>query len=161
MRGRSIPQLATNISIRQARSTEARVLSGIAMAAKKSWGYPDHWLDLWGDMLNITPDFIENNHVWVATTTGNTIVGFVAISIADDIAEVEHLWIQPQAMRQGIGNALFRHCLDHCTTHNLKMIRIESDPNARGFYEKFGAKPAGQVNSIPAPRVLPVLTIEL
>lgn len=148
------------ISIRPADIHDATLLSAIAVAAKKSWDYPHEWLELWSDTLNITPQFINNNNVWVATR-GTEILGFVAISVRKDIAQVEHMWVQPQVMHQGIGTKLFRHCIQYCKTHGLTMIRIESDPNAKGFYEKFGAKQVGEVASKPPPRRLPVLTIQL
>ncbi|MCG6970042.1 MAG: GNAT family N-acetyltransferase [Gammaproteobacteria bacterium] len=149
-----------NISIRHAHRTEASELSTIAKAAKKSWGYPDHWLELWSDSLNITPEFIEQHNVWVATAD-KSIVGFVAIRISNDTADVEHMWVTPPAMGQGVGKRLIYYCLDFCKTRHIKTLRIESDPNARGFYEKFGAKQTGEVPSTPAPRVLPVLAIPL
>lgn len=43
------------IEIHRARSTEADQLTTIAIAAKRHWGYPDRWIDLWDRQLAITP----------------------------------------------------------------------------------------------------------
>ena len=148
------------ISIRRASKTEAEQLSGIALAAKKNWNYPEPWFKLWGDMLKITPEFILNNNVWVADHN-NQIVGFAAISINESVAELEHMWIIPKHMRKGVGENLIKKVIEYCQFNGIEKLRIESDPNAQIFYEKMGAKLIGYVESKPKPRKLPVLELEI
>ena len=148
------------VSIRRASKAEAEQLSGIALAAKKHWDYPEPWFELWSDMLKITPEFISNNNVWVATYN-NQAVGFAAISMNETVAELEHMWVIPKYMGQGVGKNLMTKVMQYCIHAGMKSLRIESDPNARAFYEKMGARFTGYVESIPKPRKLPVLVIEL
>jgi ribosomal protein S18 acetylase RimI-like enzyme len=93
------------ITLRKAKKSDAANLSTIANAAKKHWGYPNAWMELWAEGLIITPEFIQNNTVWVAQDS-DEIVGFVAICIQDVVAQLEHLWVIPEHMRKGIGNSL-------------------------------------------------------
>jgi ribosomal protein S18 acetylase RimI-like enzyme len=55
-------------------------------------------------------------------------------------ASLEHLWVLPGAMGQGIGRALFTHAVQRAKALGLEAIEIESDPNAEKFYEQMGAR---------------------
>ncbi len=149
-----------NVTIRSAKKHEATQLTSIAIESKKYWNYPDHWFKLWGRMFEITPNFLERNSVWVALDEETTL-GFVAISISGHSAELEHMWVLPNYINKGIGRKLLLHAIDFCRKHDISRLRIESDPNARGFYEKLGARQIGEVKSKPSPRTLPVLLIHI
>lgn len=149
-----------DITIRNAYESEANQLSKIALEAKKFWNYPDTWFELWGNSLTITPKFIRKNNVLVATKNTD-ILGFIALSINNAIAEIEHMWILPRYIKEGIGRLLLNEIIKYCRLKAIKIIRIESDPNAKGFYEKMGAKQIGYVDSLPKPRKLPVLEITI
>lgn len=144
----------------EATPADAAQLSEIALAAKKYCQYPDSWYDKWGDMFIVSPEFIKSNIVRVAMI-GNDIVGFIAISTDDFVAELEHMWVLPKYMNQGIGSSLFSVVVDYCKYNGIRKLRIESDPNAKIFYEKMGAKHIGYVESLPRPRELPVLELTI
>ena len=148
------------IRIRMAEEAEAEQLSDIAFAAKKYWGYPASFFEHWQDVLRISPAFITNNNVWVAVCN-NEILGFAAISIKETIAELEHMWVMPEHMKKGVGKALIEAIIKYCEAAGIESLTIESDPNARGFYEKMGAQLTGYIESKPEPRKLPVLKLEL
>ena len=147
------------ITLRKAHESEVQQLSEIAYLAKKHWGYSEQWMALWEDGLVIAPEFITNNNVWVATES-KKIVGFAVICIENSMAELEHLWVEPNHMRKGIGERLFKNILDYCRLNGIEKLRIESDPNAQAFYEKMGAELVAYVDSVPKPKKLPVLEIE-
>jgi len=148
------------ILIRDAKQAEAAQLSEIALAAKKYWHYPESWFELWKDTLKVTPTLIEQDHFWVAEYEGHP-VGFVGISIANAVAKLEHMWVLPAFIHHGIGKLLFQHIMRYCRTNAIGQIRIEADPNATGFYEKMGAHQIGFIDSIPTPRKLPVLILDV
>jgi GNAT superfamily N-acetyltransferase len=76
---------------------------------------------------------------------------------------VEHLWVLPDFIGKGIGAKLFRRMLAKCREMGVKVLEIESDPNAQGFYERMGARKVGEVVSQVdgQPRVLPLLEIAI
>jgi hypothetical protein len=41
------------IEIRRAEGPEASELTAVAFAAKRHWGYPEAWIDLWADELTV------------------------------------------------------------------------------------------------------------
>jgi len=47
---------AMNLHIRRAVPAEAGLLTEIAHAAKRHWGYPENWIRRWKSDLTITPE---------------------------------------------------------------------------------------------------------
>jgi Predicted acetyltransferase len=72
---------------------------------------------------------------------------------------MEHLWVLPNAMGQGVGRALFTHAVQRAKAFGVEAIEIECDPNAEGFYERMGAtRIGGNVTKMERQqRILPVL----
>ncbi|MGI8733344.1 MAG: GNAT family N-acetyltransferase [Pyrinomonadaceae bacterium] len=149
------------MNIREASSEEATELTRIAHEAKRHWGYPEHWLKRWEADLTITPDFILNNHVYVAEDE-NQLSGFYALSVKADKAELEHMWVAPDCIGTGVGKALFIAAMQKASELQLRAVEISSDPNAEGFYQKMGAHRVGETlaDLDDEPRVLPRLRIE-
>ena len=69
---------------------DARGLSTIVIAAKRHWGYPDEWIELWRRELTVTPENIERDYFSIAEVSGQ-IGGFVSVAVAGVNAELEHL----------------------------------------------------------------------
>jgi len=156
-----------DLQIRRARPDEAAVLTEIAHAAKRHWGYPENWIEHWRADLTITPDFIRHNEMYVAVS-GEEILGCCAIVItqlpaAEPRAELEHMWIRPERMGAGIGRALFRHAGERAADLNVTVMELSADPNAAGFYERMGARLTGEVPAAVAgkARVLPRMSVDL
>ncbi len=145
------------MNITMAQPSEADALSEIAWAAKRHWGYPEHWLAHWRSALVISPEFIRT-HVTVAARGEEGVLGFAALAQEGDLLRLEHLWVRPAAMGRGVGCALFREMQRRAGALGFSAFEIESDPHAAGFYEHMGAE---RIGSHPAtmedqPRALPV-----
>jgi len=151
-----------DIQIRRAQSDEAAALTEIAHAAKRHWGYPENWIEHWKDDLTITPDFIANNEMYVAVT-GEEIAGCCALVMRDSLAELEHMWIRPAHMGNGVGRALFNKIVERAMAFDAKTVELSADPNAEGFYQRMGATRIGEVRSEieGQPRVLPRMRFAL
>jgi N-acetylglutamate synthase-like GNAT family acetyltransferase len=149
------------VKIRRALTEDAPALTRIAHEAKQHWGYPEHWLKHWQDDLTISPDFIAGNNVYVAESeTG--VLGFYALIIKQEKAELDHLWVTPQHIGTGVGKELFLHAMQHAARERVAEVEISSDPNAEGFYRKMGAHRIGEtVSELDGqPRTLPLLSID-
>ena len=149
------------MNIRPASQDEAATLSQIALDAKRYWGYPEHWIKHWESDLTITADFIRDNQVYVAEKDGE-IRGFYALCLSDRQAELEHMWVRPEAIGTGVGKELFLDAMERAATLQVREIGISADPNAAGFYERMGVTHVGEVDaSIDGQeRKLPRLKIE-
>jgi len=147
--------------IRRAKPEEAAVLTEIAHAAKRHWGYPEDWIEHWKGDLTITPEFISHHEVYVAVTD-KEIAGCCALVVKDSQAELEHMWIRPQYMGAGYGKALFVHVMQRAATLSAPAVELSADPNAEGFYKHMGATRIGEVRSEieGQPRVLPRMTVD-
>jgi len=150
------------VDIQYATPDQAKALTEIAFSAKRHWGYPDRWIQIWSPILTVSADFIREHDVFVALVDGEP-VGFYAISIAGDKASLEHMWVMPVYMGGGIGKLLFNYAFSRCRELKVSVLEIESDPNAQGFYERMGAIRTGQsVGEIDGqPRILPILEIKV
>jgi GNAT superfamily N-acetyltransferase len=149
------------LRIRIALPEDAATLTKIAHDAKRHWGYPEHWITHWKDDLTISPDFVAANQVFVAED-GSQIMGFYALIIRQNKAELDHMWVAPAYIGSGVGKELFIHAMQNAAGSNLQEVTISSDPNAEGFYQKMGAHRVGETLSEieSQSRTLPKLTID-
>jgi GNAT superfamily N-acetyltransferase len=149
------------IEIRKAAPEEAATLTEISHAAKRHWGYPEHWIQHWSADLTVTPQFITRNEVYVAAKR-EEILGFYALVIADGQAELEHMWVRPEHIGAGIGKELFVHAMERAASLSVGPVGITADPNAEGFYQHLGATRVGNAESEidGKARLLPRLKID-
>src|SRR3712207_8711714 len=71
------------MEIQRATPGDAEALSKVAFAAKRHWGYPEHWMERWRESLTITPEFVGRNEVYAATLN-EEILGFYALAGEED-----------------------------------------------------------------------------
>ena len=134
----------------------------VAFAAKGHWGYPERWMELWREDLEVSPGFVRENEVYVAVSGGRA-VGFYALVGGGRELNLEHLWVLPAWIGTGLGRTLFEHAMRRAAELGARMVRIESDPNAEGFYRRMGARRTGEnvYEMEGRERVLPVMVVEL
>jgi N-acetylglutamate synthase-like GNAT family acetyltransferase len=133
--------------IRRATADDADALSDLAHRAKAHWGYPATWMREWDAQLTIIPGYLEMHDVWVSEENG-AIVGMCALEDRKDHWNMEHVWVDPAAHGRGVGRALVMHALEEARRQHAGVVELLSDPYASGFYERLGARRAGEV---PAP----------
>jgi len=85
----------------RAKPDDAAVLTEIALAAKRHWGYPEKWIEGWRDLLTVRPEFIANNETYAAVLD-DRIVGFYALGFKNDRMDLLHMWVLPAAMGRGV-----------------------------------------------------------
>jgi len=132
--------------IHKASPDNAETLTQIALDAKRHWGYPENWIQHWESDLTISPDFINQNQVYVAEDEGE-IRGFYALCLNGDKAELEHMWVRPSYIGTGIGKELFLDAMERASKLNVNTIELSADPNAAGFYARMGAQQIAEVDS--------------
>jgi N-acetylglutamate synthase-like GNAT family acetyltransferase len=142
--------------LRPARRSDAAVLTELAMRSKAHWGYDDEFLERCRPALTITPAEVERWRIVVAERDGS-IVGFCAISLGDELPEIEQLFAEPDAIGSGVGRALLRDALDAAWAGGVESVAVESDPGAEAFYRSQGAVRIGERRSDATGRMLPLL----
>src|SRR5689334_14379243 len=129
-------------TIRPASPTDLPSLASIALAAKASWGYSRSQLEAWRAGLSPSAESLAANPTFVCEVAGEA-VGFYQLILKGGTADLDHLWVRPDHMRQGIGRRLFLDALRYARDQGVHTLRIDSDPHAEQFYLACGAVRAG------------------
>lgn len=150
------------MEIRRAKPEDAERLTEITFAAKRHWGYPEAWIQAWKEVLTIRPEFIVSHDTYVAYIDGSAVGFYALVGGGLKQASLEHLWVLPRAMGQGVGRALFGHAVQRAKAPGFEAFEIESDPNAEKFYEHMGARRVRTklVEMEGRSRILPLLIYE-
>ena len=143
------------MTIRRARPDEADALTALATRAKAHWGYDAEFMARVIDAMTISAADIEAHQVWLLEDASGRVVGFHRV-IPGDPAEVEDMWVEPDAMGHGHGRRLFEHAVAIARSLGASALELDADPNAAGFYERMGMERIGETPSTLIPgRALP------
>lgn len=134
-------------------------MTEIALASKGHWGYDEAFMVGVAAVMAIEPKYIAKHEVWVLVADGRP-VGFYAVVVDGDTAELDHLWLLPSTIGHGLGRKLFEHAVERAKAHGAIRMEWEAEPNAIGFYRRMGASPVRQVIS-ELGRPLEVFALEL
>jgi GNAT superfamily N-acetyltransferase len=151
-----------DIQILPAKPEQAEVLTQITLAAKRHWGYPERWMEIWKPQLTFSSNYFEENESWVAEIN-ETPVAFCTLLEKDGSAWLENLWVTPDVLGKGIGKRLFLHIVEVSRQRGNRRLQLEADPHAVGFYEKMGMHQIGERHSEieSQPRILPIMEMQL
>lgn len=142
--------------MRPARSGEAANLSALAVRSKGYWGYDDQFMATCARELTWSETELATLVIWVAESQAGILLGFCELRHADGVLELDALYVDPSAMGQGAGKALWDKAEEAAREGAARAIGLDADPHAVGFYEHMGAKVIGEApsGSIPG-RMLP------
>ena len=147
--------------IRPARPDEADRLSALAYRSKAHWGYEPEQMEVFRGELTLAPDAVPASHAHVHEERG-ALQGFYSLAdLGGGRIELEHLFVDPEALRQGIGARLFHHACGVAHDQGADTLFIQSDPNAAGFYRTLGAIFVADVPSSVPGRTLPTFEFAL
>lgn len=146
--------------LRRARPEEADALTALALASKAHWGYDAAFLARCRPALTLRPDAMPGLRAHVAELSGR-LAGFFTVTGAPPEGALEHLYVAPAAIGQGVGRALLRRALELAREEGFRSLAIHADPHAEAFYLGQGAVRRGEVPSEAIPgRLLPLLSID-
>ena len=124
------------LNFRSARTDEREELEALQRRASLALGEYNEQLEAEPDAVQLPLGQIERGEVIVAELDGRT-VGFAALIIDDDVAELDGLFVEPEMWRRGIGAALIDVTVHEARRNGLS-ITVIANPSAREFYEKCG-----------------------
>jgi len=143
-----------NLNIRKANACDAQQLTDLALRSKAVWGYDKVFMAECADELRVDKHQVTavGNICYVATLD-KKVVGYYSVAFdtelnAENEAELEALFIEPDYLGLGIGKQLFLHAISKCQEFSLAKLHIQADPNAETFYIKVGAKLIGKTPSL-------------
>lgn len=132
--------------LRPALDSEAKQLSDLASRSKAYWPYEESYLAVVRSTTHITSEDILKWPVVVATKD-KELCGFAAVCTVDEINMLDHLWLDPQFIGQGLGRRLFQESVNNARSLGWPEFLIASDPYAEPFYLKMGAVRIGERES--------------
>ncbi|EEL51200.1 GCN5-related N-acetyltransferase [Bacillus cereus Rock3-44] len=146
--------------MRKASLNEANELSHIALISKATWDYSEEFIQACKEDLTITDDYIMNNYVYVLESEGIKI-GFFSFQRKEEDA-LDFLYLHPNYKGKGYGKLLWQSVVEKAVELGMKCFTIDSDPNAKGYYMKMGAKLIGETPStVFKDRLLPLLRYDV
>ncbi|PEB82181.1 GNAT family N-acetyltransferase [Bacillus cereus] len=147
------------MKIRKALLSEANELSELALHSKATWNYSEEFILACKEDLTITEEYIKNNFVYVLEND-NTKIGFFSFLRNDNA--LDFLYMHPSYKGKGYGKILWEFVIEQVEGLGIKSFTIDSDPNAKGFYLKMGAKLIGETPStVFKDRLLPLLKYDV
>tara|TARA_R110002096_G_scaffold152935_1_gene316419 strand:+ start:608 stop:1066 length:459 start_codon:yes stop_codon:yes gene_type:complete len=149
------------LMLRVPKASELPTLSDLCLRSKGYWGYDAEFLEACREVLTIQPGELKLDHVWVAENSGG-IAGVLHVQTDSEEAVLDKLFIDPDAMGLGAGRALFDKAVEIMKSDGAKIMSIDADPEAAGFYRKMGAITVGRVPStVIEGRTLPLMRYSL
>jgi GNAT superfamily N-acetyltransferase len=147
--------------IRRARPEEAEAISRLALESKAHWAYSKAELAVFRAELTFSPPDLELGHAHVLEE-GDRLLGFYMLSgLGAARAELDHVFVDPEALGRGVGAALFRHACALAANSRCTDLYVRSDPNAAGFYRALGCDFTGEIDSSIPGRRIPTFTFPL
>jgi GNAT superfamily N-acetyltransferase len=148
--------------VERALPDDADALTAAAHESKATWGYPRAWIESWNDQLTLTPEYIRRHEVY-AGRVKTKLAGFYALVDQDGQWCLDHFWVRPASLRQGVGRRLFADAVDRIRLSRPGRLVIDSDPHAEAFYLRMGCRRIGAVpaNMPGVERSLPRLVYQV
>lgn len=116
------------------------------------------------DELTLTPAQLAATPArYAVARLDGALAGYGGIEpVATVTWELEALFVEPALIGRGVGKRLFVHLAMLAAARGARTLRIQSDPNAAGFYARVGAVRAGELESaIVRGRMLPLFELDL
>jgi GNAT superfamily N-acetyltransferase len=146
--------------IRPARIEDLDSVTALALRSKAAWGYSAEFMEACREELAIREEQLPE--VFVLDQNGEPI-GFYSLQrLTPERAELGHLFVEPAEMRRGHGTTLLRDAVSRAREFGYRVLVIQGDPHAAGFYRAAGAHQVGSRESASIPgRMLPLFELNL
>jgi GNAT superfamily N-acetyltransferase len=149
------------LTIRAPTIDELSSLSDLCFRSKAVWGYDEEFMEACRGELSFEPRDLALTPIAVAEHNGKPI-GVAQVRVVDGEADLLKLFVEPGALRSGIGKALLVWAADVAKKLGATQLTIDADPDAAPFYRRMGAYDVGEAPSGSVPgRMLPKLAMNL
>jgi len=131
------------IELRFATDHDIGTINELIKSSKSYWHYSPEYLSKSFAILQIDSKYLRENHCRTISVS-DEISCFFAIKGFKNTWELEHLWVLPNVMRQGLGRLAFQESIGIVSRFGAKNLRILPDPGAKTFYQRMGAIYSGK-----------------
>jgi ribosomal protein S18 acetylase RimI-like enzyme len=124
--------------IRDAELVDLEALQGVFERASLSNENDRDLLQEHPEWLVLSEKGILERRMRVAVDDDGAVTGFATYLIADGLAELEDLFVDPRWMRHGIGAALVLDISARLSVLRFERLEVTANPHAMAFYEQMG-----------------------
>ncbi len=147
--------------ILKAEITDDEILTHITQQSKAYWGFPKEILLEWENLLTISKQYLRENKVF-KLVIGEHIVGYYSYFSTDPTTiKLDNMFILPQYIGTGLGRVLMKDFIEKVRSAEFEKITLDAEPNAAGFYKKWGFVKVGELESSIKDRFLPIMELKL
>lgn len=130
--------MENEVIVRRALASEQKQLEALQWRASLNNPGDREALLAHPDAIELSLEQIRDGGVFVAEIAGST-KGFAAIlPRTDGDFELDALFVEPSAWRQGIGRALVEHCATAARAMGAESLHVLGNPHAESFYNACG-----------------------
>lgn len=137
-------------------------VSALGIRSKASWGYSPEEMSVFTKELTLSEQLLADSIVARVAVEDDQIMGYHTLKrSADSTLELDYIFVDPDHFHSGIGTTLLEDAMALARDLGFQSMILISDPNAVGFYQRFGAQIIGQHDSSIAGRQIPIMSLEL
>ena len=148
--------------LRPAQPADLATLTDICFRSKAHWGYSAAFMEACRDELTMKAKALRQGIVHLAEIEGHPVAVAQLHVRGGGLADLDKLFVAPEAISKGTGVALFGWAVDAARAAGARRLECHADPFAEGFYLRLGMIRAGEVPSQTWPgRLLPHMSLTL
>lgn len=137
----------TEIVLRPARPDERAALEALQRRASIASGRYRQALSDNPDAIDLPDAQIQNGSVTVAER-GGAVVGFAVVLQRQDVeVELDGLFVEPEAFRNGVGSALLRAAERAAWSRGAAWLHVIAGPDGLAFYAAHGFEFVGEAST--------------
>jgi GNAT superfamily N-acetyltransferase len=149
------------MKLEKANSNDNEVLTAITKKSKAHWGYSEEQIEIWSELLTISPTYIETKSVYKLVIDAKT-VGYYSFFYEDEhTIKLDNLFILPEYIGKGFGRILMNDFLILVNGTSVNKVILDSEPNAEMFYAKLGFVKVGEIETSIKNRYLSIMELKI
>ena len=149
------------MTIQKAIPSDHEILTQITKKSKAYWGYSNEQIEDWSPFLTITEEYIGTNSVF-NLMLDNQIIGYYSFfHESENSIKLDNLFVLPDFIGKGFGKLLMNDFLVRLQDLSVQKVVLNSEPNAKSFYIKFGFVKIGQIETSIKDRYLPIMQLKI
>ena len=143
---------------RRAAAADAEGLRALTVRSMAYWPRHAAYLAEAARLMSLDAASIELDETWILEEDHRAI-GFYRVSLDDDRAEIEELFLEPDRIGHGLGRLLFEHCAATVRGCGVARLEWECEGQTLGFYlamggQVIGSSPSGIPSEQPLARMV-------
>jgi GNAT superfamily N-acetyltransferase len=146
-----------------ARPDELPAITALAVRSKRYWGYSDEFMAALDGELTFRQADLDDARTRVEVIEADgRLIGVIRMRRRTELACLEDLWIDPDAIGQGYGRIGFERACRIGREWGKGVLELEADPHAEPFYLHLGCRRVSMspVASVPG-RAVPLMRYSL